>query len=115
MCTSYYIGGSAEFAAMIREIRASSLTGFLEKTCGTSVCGDEDVFPGALAPVIARNKSGERRPFAMLFGYVLNGQKNKKVLNARLETAADKPLFNERVFSHDSRPPSSSFPVSAFR
>ena len=95
MCTSYYIGGSAEFASMIKEIRESSLTGFLEMTYKTSVCEDEDVFPGALAPVIARNKSGERRPFAMLFGFVLSGQKNKKILNARLETAAERPLFKD--------------------
>lgn len=95
MCTSYYIGGSAEFAAMIKEIRESNLTSFIEKRIGKTLCEDEDVFPGSAAPVIARNKNGERKAFAMRFGFVLYGQKKRNVLNARLETVSEKPLFQE--------------------
>ena len=93
MCTCYYIGGSSVFAEMIREIRASSLTAFVEEKLGKRVCEDEDVFPGSAAPVIARNKNGERKAFAMQFGFVLNGAGKRNVVNARIETAAEKPLF----------------------
>lgn len=93
MCTSYYIGGSPEFASLIKEIRASSLTAVTENRLGKHLCEEEDVFPGSVAPVIARNKNGDRKAFAMRFGFELNGAKKRTVLNARLETAAEKPLF----------------------
>jgi putative SOS response-associated peptidase YedK len=93
VCTAYFIGASPEFAAMFKVIQSSPLQQKLEQQLHTSLVTEGDVYPGSLAPVIARNKNGEKSFFPMLFGFRLNGQGNRKVLNARLETAAEKPLF----------------------
>ena len=78
---------------MFKAIQSSPLQQKLEQELHTSLVTEGDVYPGSLAPVIARNKNGEKSFFPMLFGFRLSGQKNRKVLNARLETAAEKPLF----------------------
>ncbi len=78
---------------MFKVIQSSPLQQKLEQELHTSLVTEGDVYPGSLAPVIARNKNGEKSFFPMLFGFRLNGQGNRKVLNARLETAAEKPLF----------------------
>lgn len=80
---------------MFRVIQSSPLQQKLEQELHTSLVTEGDVYPGSLAPVIARNKNGEKSFFPMLFGFRLSGQGNRKVLNARLETAAEKPLFKD--------------------
>ena len=51
-----------------------------------------EIFPTDVAPVIARNRNGERAPFAMRFGYALT---KGLIVNARSETADEKPLFRD--------------------
>ena len=51
-----------------------------------------EVFPSDLAAVVANNRNGEPTPFAMRWGYALP---NTRIINARSETAADKPLFKD--------------------
>ena len=80
---------------MFKAIQSSPLQQKLEQELHTSLVTEGDVYPGSLAPVIARNKNGEKSFFPMLFGFRLSGQENRKVLNARLETAAEKPLFRD--------------------
>lgn len=52
-----------------------------------------EVFPGDLVPVICHGKSGETGAFAMEWGYSLPD--GKRLINARMETAARKPLFRD--------------------
>ena len=54
-----------------------------------------EVFPGDRVPVLCRSRAGNLRPFAMDWGYTLPD--GKKLINARSETAAEKPLFRESV------------------
>ena len=48
-----------------------------------------EVFPGDTAAVIASNRRLEPQPFAMEWGYHLPD--GKRIINARSETAAQKP------------------------
>lgn len=52
-----------------------------------------EIFPGDRVPVLCRSRAGRVRPFAMEWGYLLND--GKRIINARSETAAEKPMFRE--------------------
>ncbi|MDO4484114.1 MAG: SOS response-associated peptidase [Clostridia bacterium] len=49
-----------------------------------------DILPTDMAPVIANGRDLMPRPFLMRWGYEVNG---RPLINARVETAAEKPLF----------------------
>lgn len=52
-----------------------------------------EIFPGDTVPVLCRSRAGRMRPFAMEWGYKLDD--GKRIINARSETAAQKPMFRE--------------------
>ena len=52
-----------------------------------------DVHPSEAAPVLAPTRRGGAAPFAMRWGYVLPD--GRRIINARSETAAGKPLFRD--------------------
>lgn len=54
-----------------------------------------EVFPGDRVPVLCLSRAGNLRPFAMDWGYTLGD--GKKLINARSETAAEKPMFRESM------------------
>lgn len=51
-----------------------------------------EIFPGDVVPVLADDRKLEPALFAMRWGYSVGG---KLIINARSETAAEKPLFRE--------------------
>lgn len=57
-----------------------------------------EVFPRDTVPVIANNRLMRETPFAMTWGYTLPG--GKSIINARSETAKEKPLFREGIEQH---------------
>ena len=57
---------------------------------GTGTAGGE-IFPTDVVPVVANSRAGRPRPFAMQWGYTLPG--GRRVINARSETAAQRPMF----------------------
>ncbi len=63
------------------------------KPSGRGLKVQGQVFPGDRAPVLANNRAGRAALFAMEWGYRLEG--SKRVINARWETAQDKPLFRD--------------------
>ena len=73
---------------------ASSLRGRFAGELGRSVKTEGEVCPTDVVPVIASNKQGERSAFPMKWGFTLPDGK-KPVVNARVETAAQKPMFRE--------------------
>lgn len=52
-----------------------------------------EIFPGDPVPVLCKSRAGKVRPFAMEWGYKLDD--GKRIINARSETAAEKPMFRE--------------------
>ena len=52
-----------------------------------------EISPSDCVPVVANNKNLIPSPFAMQWGYTLSD--GKKIINARSETAAGKPLFRD--------------------
>lgn len=52
-----------------------------------------EIFPSDLVPVIANSKSLAPTAFAMRWGYTLEG--GRRLINARSETAATRPMFRD--------------------
>ena len=52
-----------------------------------------EIFPGDNVPVLCLSRAGNVRPFAMAWGYRMKD--GRRIINARSETAAEKPLFRD--------------------
>lgn len=88
MCGRYYIDGDDPSDALSRimdELNRKKTPEGL-KTSG-------EIFPSDIVPVLANSRKGDVQPFAMRWGYAFpNG---RPIINARSETAAQKPLFRD--------------------
>lgn len=86
MCARYYIaedGGSQELREIVEAVRNISPE---LKTAG-------EIFPSDTVPVIANSRKLEPHPFAMKWGYLTSS--GRLVINARSETASNKPMFRD--------------------
>ena len=89
MCTRYYISDSPTLQGITEEMNKSPLVSRWLATRAVKTSGE--IRPTDVVPVIATNKHGERAVFPMKWGYT-----GKSLLvNARSETAAEKPTFRE--------------------
>ena len=88
MCGRYYIAEddlSDELSRMIDELNRKKTPEGL-KTSG-------EIFPSDIVPVLANSQKQDVQPFAMRWGYAFpNG---RPIINARSETAAQKPMFRD--------------------
>ena len=102
MCGRYIINPDDRFFRDLAEIinRSPLISRFHGKqpAAADGAFGGE-VTPASVVPVIAPNRSGERSVFPMQWGFTLSasggGKKPPLIINARSETAADKPLFRD--------------------
>ena len=88
MCGRYYIeseDSTLELLAIIDEVNRKSKAGPVKMG---------EIFPTDVAPVIANNRSQKQAAFAMRWGYSM-GDDRRPIINARSETAASKPMFND--------------------
>ena len=86
MCGRYWIdAGDEQIARMAEVLRQKN----------PEVKASGEIFPGDSVPVICKSRSGSIRPFAMEWGFSLSG--GRKVINARAETAAQKPMFRDSM------------------
>ena len=96
MCCRYYMELSPELRPIVEEMNRSPLARkFLERT---AVLSSGEIRPTNVAPVIASNRSGERAVFPMKWGFTVPGR--PLLINARVETAAEKPMFREAWQAH---------------
>ena len=101
MCGRYFIDmdpSDDQLAEIMQDLNRRRLTG------GGSAGGASaalktagEIFPTDTVPVVANsrergtNRPGRARAFAMRWGYTLSG--SRRIINARSETAAQRPLF----------------------
>ena len=96
MCCRYFVDMSPELRPIVEEMNRSPLARrFLEYS---AVLTSGEIRPTNVAPVIASNRSGNRAVFPMKWGFTVPGR--PLVINARTETAGEKPLFREAWQTH---------------
>ena len=96
MCCRYYMELSPELRPIVEEMNRSPLVRkFLETT---AVLTSGEIRPTNVVPVIASSRSGERAVFPMKWGFTVPGR--PLLINARTETAGEKPMFREAWKAH---------------
>ncbi len=86
-----------ELRALVKEMNRSALAGRFREETGGRLEAEGEIFPSAVLPVLAVNRSGEERVFPMRWGFSRQG---RLLINARVETAAQKPTFWEAWRAH---------------
>lgn len=89
MCCRYRIPGDEEDGEALREIIAL----LDRRNVPEKLKAAGDALPTDILPVLARSRRGEKRAFAMRWGYASPGR--GCIINARSETAHEKPLFQD--------------------
>lgn len=103
MCCRYWADESPEIREIVERMNRSPL---VEKWQGNGeIVTRGEVRPTNVAPVIASNRSGARSVFPMKWGF--SGR--SLLVNARTETAAQKPTFREAWASHRCVVPASYY------
>ena len=98
MCGRYFIDRSAELKTVINEMKTSVLVKLWEKT--STIVTEGEIRPTDVVPVIALNRRGESSVFPMKWGYTNPHKGGKLLLNARSETAYQKPTFKYDRLNH---------------
>ena len=99
MCGRYYVEAKdtgEELLAMLQTLNRRGLA-----------CKTGEIFPTDTVAVIANSRALQPMPFAMTWGYTLPG--GKRLINARSESAADKPLFREGMLKRRCLIPASHY------
>ena len=104
MCGRYYLENTIETAPFIEKMLLSPLVRRWNDTTGVKTSGE--ISPTDVVPVIAPDKSGKQSVYPMKWGY--QGQQSL-LINARVETAAEKPTFRDGWKSHRCIVPASYY------
>ncbi len=86
MCGRYYISDEdmeEELLLILDTLKQRADPEIKLKTRG-------EIFPTDVVPALANNRALVKTPFAMRWGFDMNG---KSIINARSETASEKPMF----------------------
>ena len=89
MCGRYWIE-PADDAALLRII-----DGLQRVDPELEVKTEGEIFPGDGVPALCLSRAGNVRPFGMAWGYRMPD--GRRMINARSETAAEKPLFRDSM------------------
>ncbi len=98
MCTRFYVEADAdEIRDIVSDVQSSQLSVKFNHA-GYAVLTSGEIRPTNVVPVIAPGKNGMRAAFPMRWGFKIPGR--SLVVNARVETAAEKPTFKEAWEKH---------------
>ena len=98
MCTRFYVEpDTEEIREIIAEVQRSQLSGKFIKA-GSAILTSGEMRPTNVVPVIASSRNGRKAAFPMKWGFQIPGR--SLLVNARVETAAEKPTFKEAWESH---------------
>lgn len=89
MCGRYWADASPDLREIVEEMNRSPLTEKWSETKEIKTCGE--IRPTDVTAVIASNRRLERKVFPMKWGFA----GRSLLINARVETAAEKPMFRE--------------------
>ena len=105
MCCRYYILPKGVEWDPIREgvERSALLPRF--RAIGAEPVTEGELRPTDVAPVLAADRQGGARIFPMRWGFAMQGR--APLINARTETAAEKPAFREAWAAHRCAVPAS--------
>ena len=93
MCTRFYVEpDTEEIRDIIAEVQKSLLADKFIRA-GNAILSSGEIRPTNVVPVIAPGKSGRKSSFPMKWGFQAPGR--SLLVNARVETAAEKPTFRE--------------------
>ena len=100
MCTRFYIEKeNAELQDIISAAERSALTRRFIVKLAKPLLTSGEIRPTDLVPVIALNQKGAKAVFPMKWGFSLP-KSSSPVVNARVETASEKPLFKDHWTRH---------------
>ena len=99
MCTRYYVELSPELRPYIEAAGNTPLRKKMVSKLGKEYKGTGEIRPTDMAAVIAPGRSGNKTAFPMVWGYHIPGI-NHPVVNARVESAKDKPSFSADWLRH---------------
>ncbi|MBR2594020.1 MAG: SOS response-associated peptidase [Firmicutes bacterium] len=93
MCTRFYVEPDIEETReLIAEIRGSKLADKFVKA-GSAILTSGEIRPTNVVPVIAPDRNGRKSAFHMKWGFQIPGR--SLIVNARTESATQKPTFKE--------------------
>lgn len=98
MCTRFYVEPETDDTMeIIEEMQRSSLTRkFIH--AGSAILTSGEIRPTNVVPVLAPDRYGKTTAFPMKWGFQIPGR--SLLVNARTETAAQKPTFRESWEKH---------------
>ena len=103
MCCRYWLDESPELRSIVEEMNRSPLARKWQAVSPITTSGE--IRPTNVVPVIASNKRGLRSVYPMKWGFT----GKTLLMNARVETAADKPMFQEAWAAHRCIVPASYY------
>lgn len=113
MCGRYVIEPvDPAILEMIREINRTKLAELFSAANQPPITQGGEIVPSSVVPVIASSKTGERKVFPMKWGFSqpsAAGRSGTLLINARSETAAEKPTFREAWQKHRCVIPASGY------
>lgn len=93
MCTRYYVELSPELRPYVEAASSSKLKTKMVSRLGKEFKEEGEIRPTDMTAVIAPGSSGKKTAFPMVWGYHIKGI-DRPVVNARVESAKDKPSFS---------------------
>ena len=98
MCTRFYVEpDNEEIRDIIAEVQRSRLSGRFIKA-GNAILTSGEIRPSNVVPVIASGRNGKKAAFPMKWGFQIPGR--SLIVNARTETAFEKPTFKDSWEKH---------------
>jgi len=106
MCCRYYMEMSPKLRPIVEAAQRSGLYRDSIEKLARPLTVEGEIFPDALVPVLATSRSGEKTVFPMVWGYHVPGI-SRLIANARVENAAEKPVFRDSWIAHRCAVPAS--------
>ena len=105
MCGRVYMApANPELRELVKEMNRAALAERFRKRPGEMLEAEGEIFPSAVLPVLASGRAGGQCVFPMKWGF--SGGK-RLLINARAETAGEKPAFREAWEKHRCAIPAS--------